>query len=179
MTPVRLKRSIHKYLCYSRKSLNNMETHKPIKRSKAFVQFSREHHFGLLQVWQIRHDFGIDVPVELISRYVLDFFEKDLRGHFKKEEDYLFSKLPVGDPLREQAENEHRQLYRLVDSISQNRSDKELLLHFADLLGAHIRFEERVLFNHLQEIMPEEELEKLLGEMEIDGNSKASCAEKK
>lgn len=145
-----------------------METHKPIKRSKAFVQFSKEHHFGLLQVWQIRQDLTNEVPAELISRYVLDFFNKDLRDHFKKEEDYLFRKLPVGDLLREQAEKEHRQLYTLIDSISQNRTDKQLLLQFAGFLESHIRFEERILFNHLQETMTEEELKRLLLEMDSE-----------
>ena len=143
-----------------------MEAHKPIKRSKAFVQFSREHHFGLLQVWQIRQDITNGIDVQLISRYTLDFFNKDLRGHFKREEDLLFSKLPAGDLLREQAEKEHSQLYQLIDSISQNRSDGQLLQQFAGSLEAHIRFEERVLFNHLQDIMGEEELERLLVEVE-------------
>lgn len=143
-----------------------METHKPIKRSKAFVQFSKEHHFGLLQVWQIRQDITNDVDAVLISRYVLDFFNKDLRGHFKKEEDHLFSRLPVGDLLREQAEDEHSQLYSLIETISQHRDDKQLLQQFADLLEKHIRFEERVLFNHLQDTMSAEALERLLQEME-------------
>jgi iron-sulfur cluster repair protein YtfE (RIC family) len=143
-----------------------MEVHKPIKRSKAFVQFSKEHHFGLLQVWQIRHDISINVPEELISRYVLDFFNKDLRQHFKKEEDYLFSKLPAGDLLRVQAETEHGQLYLLIDSLTKDRTSKELLHQFANLLEAHIRFEERVLFNHLQDTMTPDELERLLQEMD-------------
>ena len=145
-----------------------METHKPIKRSKAFVQFSREHHFGLLQVWQIRQDIANGIDTQLISKHTLDFFNKDLRGHFKREEDHLFSKLPAADPLREQAEKEHSQLYQLIDNISQNKSDKQLLTQFAGLLGSHIRFEERILFNHLQEVMGEEELERLLVEVEGD-----------
>jgi hemerythrin superfamily protein len=143
-----------------------METHKPIKRSKAFVQFSREHHFGLLQVWQIRQDLANGVDAQLISKYTLEFFDKDLRGHFKREEAFLFSKLPVGDLLCEQAEKEHNQLCQLIDDISQNRSDNHLLQQFAGLLAAHIRFEERILFNHLQEIMGEEELERVIQEME-------------
>jgi iron-sulfur cluster repair protein YtfE (RIC family) len=143
-----------------------METPKPIKRSKAFVQFSREHHFGLLQVWQIRQDIANGIDARLISKYTLEFFEKDLRGHFKREEDFLFSKLPVGDLLREQAENEHKQLYQLIDNISQNRSDSQLLQEFAGVLEAHIRFEERILFNNLQEIMGEDALERLLVEVE-------------
>lgn len=148
-----------------------MQTHKPIKRSKAFVQFSKEHHFGLLQVWQIRQDITNEVDAVLISRYVLDFFNKDLRGHFKKEEDYLFSQLPVGDLLREQAENEHSELYSLIEMITQKRSDKQLLQQFANLLEKHIRFEERVLFNHLQDTMSAEALEQLLQEMETGNES--------
>jgi hemerythrin superfamily protein len=145
-----------------------METHKPIKRSKAFAQFSREHHFGLLQVWQIRQDMANGIDTQLISKHTLDFFNKDLRGHFKREEDHLFSKLPAGDLLREQAENENSQLYQLIDNISQNKSDNQLLTQFAGLLEAHIRFEERILFNHLQEIMGEDELLRLLVEVERD-----------
>jgi hemerythrin-like domain-containing protein len=142
-----------------------METHKPIKRNKAFVQFSIEHHFGLLQVWQIRQDLANGIDAQLISKHTLEFFDKGLRVHFKREEAFLFSKLPVGDLLREQAENEHKQLYQLIDNISKNRGDGQLLQQFAGLLEAHIRFEERVLFNHLQEVMGEEELERLLVEV--------------
>jgi iron-sulfur cluster repair protein YtfE (RIC family) len=143
-----------------------MEAHKPIKRSKAFVQFSREHHFGLLQVWQIRQDIANGVDAQLISKYTLEFFNKDLRGHFKREEDFLFSKLPIGDFLRGQAEKEHSQLYQLIDNIAQERSDIRLLTQFAGLLESHIRFEERMLFNHLQDTMGEDELERLIDEME-------------
>lgn len=145
-----------------------MEIHKPIKRSKAFVQFSREHHFGLLQVWQIRQDLANGIDSQLISKHTLDFFNKDLRAHFKREEDHLFSKLPAGDLLREQAEKEHSQLYQLIDNISQNKSDNKLLTQFAVLLESHIRFEERILFNHLQEIIEEDELKRLLVEVEGD-----------
>lgn len=145
-----------------------METHKPIKRNKAFVQFSIEHHFGLLQVWQIRQDITNGIDAQLISKHTLEFFEKGLRGHFRREEELLFAKLPVGDPLREQAEKEHRELYQLIDNISKNRSDSQLLQQFAGLLEAHIRFEERVLFNCLQEIMGQEELERLLVKVEAE-----------
>ncbi|OQP64011.1 hypothetical protein A3860_21565 [Niastella vici] len=139
-----------------------METHKPIKRSKAFVQFSKDHHFGLLHIWQIRQDINKNTAAATIGKYILDFFEKDLAKHFKEEEELIFSKLPAEDPLRKQAEAEHAQLYLLIDSIKNNRIDKQLLQHFANLLEAHIRFEERTLFNHLQEILKPAELEEIL-----------------
>jgi hemerythrin-like domain-containing protein len=139
-----------------------MEKCKPIKRSKAFVQFSKEHHYGLLLAWKIRQDLTKVIPADEISRYVLDFFRDDLKQHFTDEEKYIFSKLSAADPLRQRAESEHRDIYNLIESIHQNSTDKRLLLQFADLLETHIRFEERTLFNHLQQQMSTEELEQLL-----------------
>lgn len=139
-----------------------MENPKPIKRSKAFVQLSKDHHFGLLLVWRIRQDLTKGTNGEEISRYVIDFYKDDLAQHFREEEEYLFSKLPVGDPLREQAEGEHRAIYNLIESIRLHHSDTALLRQFGDLLEAHIRFEERTLFNHLQEHMSPEDQEQLL-----------------
>jgi hemerythrin-like domain-containing protein len=139
-----------------------MKDHKPIKRSKAFIQFSKEHHFGLLLIWQIRQDIVKGVDAGQIGSYVLNFFNNDLRRHFKEEDELIFSKLPVEDPMRKQAEAEHSQLYLLVESLAKNKNDKQSLHLFADLLEAHIRFEERSLFNRLQEMLKPEELEELL-----------------
>ncbi|WP_343674121.1 hemerythrin domain-containing protein [Chitinophaga sp.] len=139
-----------------------MEKPTPIKRSKAFVQLSKDHHFGLLLVWRIRQDLANETNPADISRYVIDFFNTDLQQHFREEEDYLFSKLDMKDPLREQAEGEHRAIYNLIESIRRNGAETALLHQFGDLLEAHIRFEERTLFNHLQEHMSPEDQEQLL-----------------
>ncbi|WP_343691287.1 hemerythrin domain-containing protein [Chitinophaga sp.] len=139
-----------------------MEHPKPIKRSQAFVQLSKDHHLGLLLVWRVRQDLMKGTNGKEISSYVIDFFNNDLKQHFKEEEDYLFSKLPATDLLREQAEGEHRAICNLVASIRRNNADTALLRQFGDLLEAHIRFEERTLFNHLQEQMSPEEQAQLL-----------------
>lgn len=139
-----------------------MEHPTPIKRSKAFVQLSKDHHFGLLLVWRIRQDLTKGSKGSDISSYVIDFFNDDLKQHFKEEEDYLFSKLPPADPLREQAAGEHRAICNLIGSIQRNNADIALLRQFGDLLEAHIRFEERTLFDHLQERMTPEDQEQLL-----------------
>jgi len=88
---------------------------------------------------------------ERISDYVLYIFKADLEPHFKAEEDLLFPKLPVDDPLRIQAEAEHQDLYNQVAKLAMQKQESTLLAQFADKLENHIRFEERELFNHLQE----------------------------
>ena len=133
----------------------------PIKRSPALIQFSREHHFGLLLGWKIRHGIKKNISTERINAYTIFFFENELAKHFKEEEKDLFVKLPVDDNLRKQAFDEHAYIYRLVDELRENKTDKNLLLKFANVLDSHIRFEERTLFNHIQQLLSNEALKQL------------------
>lgn len=133
----------------------------PIKRSKALIQFSREHHFGLLLVWKIRQGLLGSIDPIRISSYTDFFFENELSEHFKEEEKNLFVKLSVDDPLRKQAFKEHEHIYQLVTDLQKHPADAKLLAAFADALDSHIRFEERTLFNHLQEQLSADELKKL------------------
>lgn len=138
-----------------------MKTQTPIKRHAAIVSFSKDHHFGLLLVWKIRQGLNKAINFERISNYVLFFFREDLEKHFKDEEQLLFSKLPVDDAFRIRAESEHQSIYNLVNAIENSKENVVLLKQFADELENHIRFEERVLFNHLQNEMSEKDLESI------------------
>src|SRR5689334_13185882 len=69
-----------KHYCLKKKL--KMEKCNPIKRSNAFVQFSKDHHFGLLLVWKIRQDLTKEINATEISKYVYDFFMDDLQQHF-------------------------------------------------------------------------------------------------
>ena len=133
----------------------------PLKRHPAIVSFSKDHHFGLLLVWKIRQGLAKEVNAERISNYILFFFKEDLEKHFKDEEQLLFCKLPVNDALRKQAEKEHQSIYTLISAIQKNKYDTDLIRRFADDLERHIRFEERELFNHLQNIIPPDDSEEI------------------
>ena len=148
-----------------------MKDHTPLKRHQAIVSFSKDHHFGLLLVWKIRQGINKVVSPERISNYVLFFFKEDLEKHFKEEEQLLFSKLPVDDVLRKQAEEDHQAIYKLVAAIEKKKDDAVLLNQLADDLEKHIRFEERELFNHLQNNIAADDLE--LIEKRFSNNSKA------
>ncbi|HET9431984.1 MAG TPA: hemerythrin domain-containing protein [Chitinophagaceae bacterium] len=136
-----------------------MKTISPIKRSDALVPLSRDHHFGLLLSWKIRQGLAKNVQPERISKYVIYFFEADLQAHFMEEEALLFSKAPAGDILCERALQEHSDIIDWIGDIRQNPGNKLALSGFADALENHIRFEERILFNHLQEQLNDEDLE--------------------
>lgn len=133
-----------------------MPQHRPIKRNPAIVQFSREHHYGLLLVWKIRQGLRLSVEPERIGKYVVYAFGYELEPHFQAEESLLLSRLPAGHDLRIQTEEEHRLLRAQVAQLQEQPADAALLQTFAQTLENHIRFEERSLFNYLQEHLPAE-----------------------
>jgi hypothetical protein len=136
-----------------------MKSYPPIKRHDALVAFSKDHHFGLLLVWKIRQGLAGSVDANRISNYVLFCFAEDLQYHFREEEQLMFSKLPAGDILRVQVEQEHQTIYKLIDKVGADKTNPVLLKEFADTLEKHIRFEERILFKHIQETIGADVLE--------------------
>ena len=133
----------------------------PLKRHEALVKFSQEHHNGLLLCWKIRQGIKHKIQPDRISAYTLFFFEEDLKKHFKEEEETLFPRLDPSDPLRLQAIGEHQQIYSLIERIRNEMAGHDELNEFADALDKHIRFEERILFNHIQTRLQDAELTEL------------------
>lgn len=132
-----------------------MEKKKPLKRHKAIIPLSREHHHTLLLCWKIRKGFSKDVSPERMKGYSDWFFENHVLPHFKIEETYLFPILGNDDEMVRRALAEHRRLERLF------REKKELvkaLNHIEEELEKHVRFEERELFMKIQEVATPEQL---------------------
>ncbi|HSK12482.1 MAG TPA: hemerythrin domain-containing protein [Phnomibacter sp.] len=137
------------------------EATNPIRRHAALVSYSREHHHGLLLVWKIRMGHKKEVAPVRIAGLVVWSFENDLAGHFRDEEVFLAPHLPNGDPLLQRLQEEHAALRELVDEIDADPTSYELQAIFADKLELHIRFEERELFNYLQEHLSADALKEL------------------
>jgi hemerythrin-like domain-containing protein len=134
----------------------NMSHQKPIKRNQALVDYSKDHYFGLVLVSRIKEGLKNAIDPKRISQYVIHFFETDLMYHFKDEEEILFVKLLPTNKLRVQAESEHQIIYQLINTLKAQPDHKITLELFADTLKKHIRFEERALFNYMQENLTEE-----------------------
>lgn len=148
-----------------------MKNNPPIKRHPSMVSFSKDHHFGLLLVWKIRDGLKKAVDANRIGNYVEYFFKEDLAQHFSDEEKLLFSQLPAEDGLRKRAEAEHQTIYNIVKQIAEKKDDTVLLNQLADELEKHIRFEERELFNHIQEILEPAELEEIAKRFSADSKA--------
>ena len=130
----------------------------PIKRHEALKPLSREHHHGLLLCWKIREGIKKDVDVERMKRYTDWFLKNYLIPHFEAEEKHVFPVLGDNDVMVKRALAEHRRLKRLF------RKKKDIfktLNLIEEELESHIRFEERVLFNEIQQKASPEELEEI------------------
>lgn len=135
-----------------------MEKKKPIKRHHALQPFSRQHHFGLLFTWKLRKGFSKNIDIERLHKFAIWFFENEIAPHFSLEEIYIFPILGEEDTLVIRALKEHRRLERLFnDTENTARSLSQL----EEELDAHIRFEERILFNEVQKVATMQQLEKI------------------
>ena len=129
------------------------------RRHESLIPLSREHHYGLLVCLRIQrglttHKTDLDWLRERAGK-VIHFFQSDLKTHFEVEEEIVFpamsgveeARATIGELL-----GEHRNLATLVGQLQQAAGSElaRLLREFANLLEAHIRKEERVLFPYYE-----------------------------
>jgi len=130
---------------------------KPLKRHKALQPLSREHHHGLLLSWKIRSGFSKNVEPERIKKYADWFFKTHLLSHFEMEEQHVFTILESNNELVKKALSDHRLLKRLFE----DDDIKIALSKIEEVLDAHIRYEERILFPEIQKMATELQLMKI------------------
>ncbi len=131
-----------------------MKNPKPIKRHPSLKPISRQHHFGLLFSWKIKKGLSKGISKDRLVAYRNWFYKTEILPHFEIEEKYLFTVLDDDNPLVECALKEHQQLRELFQAKNDVLESLKLL---EKELTAHIRFEERILFNEIEkEAQPEE-----------------------
>jgi iron-sulfur cluster repair protein YtfE (RIC family) len=128
---------------------------KPIKRHSSLQPLSRDHHHGLLFCWKIRAGIKRHIEIERLKNHIIWFWNTHLIAHFSEEEEVVFPILEADHPLVQKALEDHKQLKSLfnADSFSAHSLDE-----LQRKLEEHIRFEERILFNEIQEQASPEQL---------------------
>ncbi len=133
---------------------------KPIKRSEHIIALSRDHHAGLLFCWKIKEGLRKNIPLHIILKYINFFWAGHLKEHFLEEESLLFDR--IDDGLSRQGKSEHQMLTRRLHRLNHDENETaSAYLSFAELLTKHIRFEERILFPHLETSLPESTLKSI------------------
>ena len=142
----------------------------PIKRNKNLVSLSKEHHSTLLFCWKIRTGLKLNVETARIKHYVHYFWQAHMQPHFYEEETILFA--PVQDEAVQKALNEHSDIKKQVETIIASEDIQPVQLKIlADAVDNHVRYEERELFQHLENILTEQQLKEIGGKLQTAANA--------
>jgi hemerythrin-like domain-containing protein len=134
-------------------------------RDKSLIPLSHQHQRALALC--VRIDRAQPIPAADLDAWqseIEQHFEQEIQIHFSAEERELFPaarQLPKLIPLVEELIADHA---ALRESFSQGKArtmSGETLPAFAQRLSAHIRKEERQLFEQLQQLLSPEELTEL------------------
>jgi hemerythrin-like domain-containing protein len=142
------------------------------RRHQSLIPLSHQHRDALMVAFRLHHP-APPGPVTAMTPAstpqsraadALAFFRDHLVGHFRAEEDALFPVLRArltADPPRiallDRLVAEHRRLEALRDGVAAAGEDEAslapTLAAFADLLEAHVRCEERELFEVVPDVL--------------------------
>ena len=133
----------------------SMEARKPLRRHPSLQPWSREHHDMLMFCLKIRQAMARHVELTRIGAYLLWTWENSVFDHFRSEETDLFPLIGTNHPMVRRALKEHEKIEEL---FLKTPHDNETIQLLERSLEAHIRFEERELFELMQDDLSPEVL---------------------
>jgi hemerythrin-like domain-containing protein len=126
-----------------------------VKRHSDLLQLSREHYGALKLARDARRAAESAEPgaVAALAKRVAQAFAAELEPHFRVEEQGLLVRLAQAGQhgLVARTRDDHTELRRLAVALA--TPDAGTLLRFAELLAAHVRFEEREVFEAAQAML--------------------------
>jgi iron-sulfur cluster repair protein YtfE (RIC family) len=161
-----------------------------MKRHPALRELSSDHHHGLVQARRLvkaatddrqaptveaegRKGLLVGDPqsseLRQIASDFLTFWNEDTRLHFREEEEILLPAFArygdAAEPAVMRVLVEHVRIRRMVDDLRRQTDggapDVDTMRGIGELLRAHIRYEEDVLFPLIEQTMPEYALNEL------------------
>ena len=136
-----------------------------MKRTPYLTPLSWEHHSALVNANRIKRGLAIAADPAVMQEFIEYIWKQDLRPHFNREENILLSRpeahlIPAA--VKQRTLNEHKEFDELFRQIAASKTSGEktnLFKRFADLLIAHVRFEEGEFFPAVEENFPKDVLE--------------------
>lgn len=146
-----------------------------MKRHIAIVQLSRDHQKGLMlaQLLKLNAPAYQGLPTDTVGKmsYTKETFELELKKHFEDEEKILFPSVKGRDSECDKLIDELVKEHLFLSENISHLVESENLVNALDLIGKtleqHIRKEERILFNRIQDLLNENELEFLKNKIEL------------
>jgi len=136
-----------------------------MQRNKNLIPLSHQHQHALALCVRIDRAQPIsDEQMPAWEEELSQIFEHEINVHFSAEEQLLFPAARQYKELNQLIEDlisEHISLRQLFSDVKAHRTSGTRLAAFAQALSAHIRKEERHLFESLQRLMTSEQLSDL------------------
>jgi hemerythrin-like domain-containing protein len=139
-----------------------------MKRDPSLIPLSHQHHNGLALCVLTDRSLAADSSapnVERIAGRVVDHFDVEMANHFDLEESVLFPLLEAL-PLVVELRRDHCLIRQLVDNLRITPIEADLR-SFAAAVRQHIRKEEGELFEHAQQVLPRETLDRIGAEFAL------------
>jgi hemerythrin-like domain-containing protein len=140
-------------------------------RDKSLIPLSHQHQRALALC--VRIDRAQPVQEKDLPAWQLEIeqlFEQEIKIHFAAEEDTVFPaarNFPELIPLVEELLSDHASLRKSFSQAQAGAMSNTNLSALAQKLSAHIRKEERQLFEGLQKLMKPEELARLGKQLDV------------
>lgn len=140
-----------------------------MKRHQSLIPLSKFHRSVLFLALVAKKNAppvkGYPSSPEGKKDYALSFYERQLKDHFKLEEEKLLpavkGKNKDLDKLIDDIVSEHRELGELFDQLQKSKNLEFDLNNLGVALEKHIRSEERQFFQKVQQILTPDEMEAL------------------
>lgn len=157
-----------------------------MKRHPALIHLSRDHQQGLMLAQLLKKNAPEykGLPTDAVGKmnYAKDLYNNELDQHFKEEEEFVFphltNKSKEIDELVTEILSEHQILQNSILSLKDDSNLIDNMDKIGYLLEAHIRKEERVLFEKIPQVLSEEELEIIKQKFDQTRPDKKSCKTK-
>lgn len=129
-------------------------------RHSALIPLSHDHHLGLMAAQRLKRGDTAYKRSTSIAESVEELWRTELAEHFEQEERCLFAIETDGalPAMIARAIDEHQQMRALVAEIGRGNDVEAAARKLGELLNAHIRFEERELFELMQVQVHDESL---------------------
>ncbi len=128
-----------------------------MKRVKELKKLSRDHHRALVFAKRAKNACE-NGTVSEVWLEIENYYDSELEAHFREEELYIVPNLlKLGKhDLVNRLKKEHAEMRDHFNTTSSRTPDA--LVTFGRLLEQHVRFEERELFNVVQDIFEPDDL---------------------
>lgn len=140
-----------------------------MRRHESLMPLSRDHHDGLIAAQLLKKGAakykGMPEDFEGKSKYIVDFYYNHLVPHFEDEEEKLFPLIKSIDveidSMLNEIIQEHNLIKNHIKAVEENTHTIESLDKLGNLLDSHIRKEERILFELIQDKCSSQLLDKI------------------